>query len=325
MSNASKDRSESGGNLLVTGGSGLLGSAVQRVCPDARFVSSHDCDLTDSRQTFALFERARPARVIHLAGLVGGVKFNAAHNADMLGVNLRINANVLTAAQHFGVERLVAVLSSCAFRIPPDRPATEDELHEGLPYEGNLGYGVSKRILDLHCKLLWQQHGCRFSTITPVTMYGPQDNFNLDDGHAVASLIHRCVLAKRRGAPLVVWGTGLAVRQFVFASDVARVLLRELDLFDGPETTIVAPDAGLTVADLVTQIARVLEFAGPVDFSGDLEGQRVKVLASHRFDTRHPGFEFTPLAQGLAQTVRWFVESLESPESGRRWASASAV
>jgi GDP-L-fucose synthase len=292
----------------VTGGAGLVGNAVRSLRPDAIFVTRRDADLTDMGAVRQLFDRVRPNAVLHLAALVGGVRFNRDHNADMLTTNVQIDANVLTAARDAGVDRLVAVLSSCAFDIPADRPATEADLHVGLPYEGNLGYGLAKRLLDMQCRLITEQDRRRFSTIAPVTMYGPHDNFDLDDAHVVAALIHRCHRAKIDRVPLVVWGTGRGVRQFVFARDVARILVAELDRFDGAGTTIVAPDAGLTIEDLARRIARVMAFDGPIQFSGELEGQVLKIVDGSKLAERLGDFTFTPLDEGLAITARWFVE-----------------
>jgi GDP-L-fucose synthase len=294
-------------DLLVTGGGGLLGSALRELCPSATSVTSQDCDLTDLTQVRALFDRFKPRRVLHLAACVGGVQSNAAKNADLFTVNTQMNVNVLSVANQYEVQRLVSVLSSCAFALYPDRPSAEDDLHVGMPFEGNLGYGCSKRMLDVHTRLLWKQHGCRFSTIAPVTMYGPRDNFDLEDGHVIGALIHKMVMAKETGATVEVWGGGQAVRQFVYAKDVARVLLAELDSFEGPETLIVAPDQGVTIRALVGQIAQAIQFIGSIIFDRSKpEGVLVKRVKSIRFESRYPGFSFTPMEVGLAETVAWF-------------------
>jgi len=293
---------------LVTGSGGLLGHAVREICPEAFFVTSRDCDLMDPHKTLRLFRKAKPDRVIHLAAQVGGVKKNAAQNADLLTSNVMINTNVLNAARECGVSRLLSVISSCAYRVYADRPSCEEDLHEGLPFAGNLGYGFSKRLLDIQTRLLYEQYQCRFSTITPVTIYGPNDNWDLEDGHVVASLIHKCHLAKARNKPLEVWGSGRAVRQFVFSHDAARVLARLLDMPSGPQTVIVAPDSGVAIRELAEAVAKAMDFAGPIVFDGSKpEGQLIRVLRSKRFSELFPDFKFTPLDEGLRKTARWFL------------------
>jgi GDP-L-fucose synthase len=303
-------------DLLVTGGPGLLGSAVRELRPDVVFLGSRDCDLVDLAQVRALFDRVMPRRVLHLAARVGGVKSNAAKNADLFTLNAQINTNLLRVAQESGVQRLISVLSSCAFAVHQDRSSTEEDLHVGMPFEGNLGYGYAKRMLDVHTHLLWKQYKCRFSTVTPVTMYGPKDNFNLENGHVIGALIHKMVQAKETRGRVEVWGSGNAVRQFVYVKDVARVLLDELETFDGPDTVIVAPDQGVTIRELANQIARALGFSGQLVFDrGKPEGVTIKRLKSIRFMLRHPGFVFTPLEKGLAETVNWFRANISSAVS----------
>jgi GDP-L-fucose synthase len=292
----------------------MVGSAVRRHLPGATFASRRDADLTDLQATRALFARVRPRRVVHLAALTGGVRFNRDHNADLLTTNLQIDANVLTAAREIGVERLVGLLSSCAFEIPADRPASEADLHRGAPFAGNLGYAMAKRALDLSCRLHAEQYGCRFSTLAPVTIYGPHDHFGSPDAHVVAALISRAEDARQTGTPLDVWGTGEAVRQFVYVDDVARLLVAALGAFEDAGTVIVTPDEGLTIGDLARRIAARIGFDGPVLFTGDMEGQRFKRLRSARFDRQFPSFDFTALDDGLAATVAWFRQSRTTPE-----------
>lgn len=294
--------------VLVTGGGGLLGYAVKALCPDAIFVTRRDCDLTHFENTRALFRETRPDCVLHLAAKGGGVKMNANHNADVFAANIQINTNVLSAASEAGVRRLISILSSCAFRVREDVPSTEDDLHEGAIFPGNLGHGYAKRMLDIQTRLISGQYGLEFSTLTPVTMYGPNDNWDLETGHVVASLIHKCWLAKSQNGDLEVWGSGNAVRQFVFSFDVARILLQEMKTFHGPETLIVEPGQAITIRKLAQEVAKALDFRGSLVFdSSKPEGQKFKVIRSRNFEKRYPDFKFTPIRQSIRETVDWFI------------------
>lgn len=299
------------GKILVTGGGGLLGHALKELCPEAVYVTRRDADLTDIRQTRSLFETVKPEQVLHLAAQVGGVKKNAVANADLFSVNAQINTNVLSTAKECRVSRLVSVLSSCAFNIYTDRASTEDDLHGGMPFHGNLGYGYAKRMIDIQTRLLWEQSACRFSSVTPVTMYGPHDNWDPESDHVLGALIHKCRAAKERGGPLEVWGSGNAVRQFVYSRDVAQLLLRALKFFNGPETVILAADRGITIRELAAAVARSMDFRGEIIFDRSKpEGQLLRVMESRHFSENFSDFKFTPFEQGLRETVAWFNDNV---------------
>jgi len=304
------------GPLLVTGGSGLLGSAVRELHPRAVFVTSADGDLRRPDVAKALLEKVRPSSLLHLAGLVGGVKTNAAQNSRFFEDNALINVSVLSAARELRIPRVVSILSSCAFPMFADRATSEDDLQTGLLYDGNAGYGHAKRMLDLHTRLAAKDEGLAWTTLTPVTMYGPHDSFDSEHSHVVGSLIQRCWNAKTMGTPYVVWGSGRAVRQFVFARDVARVALDAIERDLEPTTTIIAPDPGITIRSLAENIAVVMDYTGPILFDqSQPEGVLIKRIQSTCFTSRFPAFQFTVLRTGLAETIRSFAQQVSSAEA----------
>lgn len=297
------------GPLLVTGGTGLLGSAIRKLRPDAIFLSRTDGDLRDRSVAQRLLKDIRPGQILHLAGVVGGVKANAANNSRFFEENALINTAVLSAAHSLGIHKLVSLLSSCAFPLYPDRATTEDDLQAALPYDGNAGYGYAKRMLDLHTRLVAKEEGWKWTTLTPVTLYGPQDSFDPERGHVVGSLINRCWAAKTSGTPFVVWGSGRAVRQFVFVDDVAKIAVEAVQRNLDATTTIIAPDAGITIQTLAETIAAAMDYTGPLVFDRTQpEGVLVKRLRSLSFSERFPDSRFTSLKSGLDVTVRWFLD-----------------
>lgn len=298
--------------ILVTGGDGMLGHALRKVCPEATFVSRQEADLRDLSQVERIFEKYKPEAVLHCAAIVGGVQANAERNADFFTDNIQINTNVLSVAARHRVMRLLSLLSSCAFQTYAERASTEDDLHQGVPFEGDRGYAYSKRMLDIQTQLIWKQDGLRFSTVTPVTMYGPHDDWDLENSHVLSALIYKCFLAKRDSKPLTVWGSGKAVRQFVFVEDVARFLTRVLEKIEGPDTLILAPDQGISIRELAEGIAREMHFEGPIEYDRSKpEGQLHKVLESKKFSKKFPEFNFTPFHKGLKETIAWFEGELK--------------
>ncbi|XP_078009939.1 GDP-L-fucose synthase isoform X3 [Phascolarctos cinereus] len=239
-----------GTRILVTGGSGLVGKAIQRVVADGAsqpgeqwiFVSSKDADLMDTAQTRALFEKHRPTHVIHLAAMVGGLFRNIKYNLDFwvrkasaLGArkwgrpkkrkNIQINDNVLHSAYEVGTRKVVSCLSTCIFPDKTTYPIDETMIHNGPPHSSNFGYSYAKRMIDVQNRAYFQQYGCTFTAVIPTNVFGPHDNFNIEDGHVLPGLIHKVYLAKRSGSALTVWGTGKPRRQFIYSLDLARLFL----------------------------------------------------------------------------------------------------
>ena len=176
-----------------------------------------------------------------------------------------------------------------------------------MPFHGHAGYGYAKRMLDLQIHLLKKQYGCNFTSITPVTIFGPNDNWNFNEGHVVGALVSKCFLAKKNGTPFEVWGSGRAVRQFVFSEDIARVLLEVLETYNEPETVIVSASAGVTIKELAETIAKVMDFRGEIRFdSSKPEGQLIRVLNNDKFQKLFPKFKFSPLEESLKRTVDWY-------------------
>ncbi len=299
-------------DLLVTGGTGLLGYALHEIQPDAVYLSRKDGDLTDLSEARRLFKKYQPRQVIHLAAKVGGVKMNAEQNADMYAENIQINTNVLRAAQENKAQKLVGLLSSCVFQNECVKPYTSDEVHVGQPFFGHIGYASSKRMMDLQIHLLNKQYGLKYTTITPATLIGPNDNFNLADSHVASALIQKTHTAKQTGSALEVWGSGKAVRQMMFSYDAARILLEVLKKYDEPDTLIAVPDNGVTIKDLAHAVAKGLDFRGPINFdTSKPEGQVIRVMDGGKFKKLFPDFKFTSLDETIRKTYEWFVKHSE--------------
>ena len=172
--------------VLVTGGSGLVGNAIQIVSKDFDnysyiFISSKDYDLTKIDNTIQMFEKYKPNYVIHLAACVGGLYKNMNNKVKMLEDNLMINYNVIKCAHDYNVEKLISCLSTCIFPDKVSYPIVESMLHDGSPHFSNDSYAYSKRMLEIHTKAYRENYGDKFMCIIPTNIYGPHDNFDLED------------------------------------------------------------------------------------------------------------------------------------------------
>ncbi|KAJ0393245.1 hypothetical protein P43SY_007227 [Pythium insidiosum] len=302
--------------ILVTGGTGLVGRALQdhvercrRVNDEWHFVGSRDADLRDFGQTAALFARLRPTHVLHLAARVGGLYSNMAHKVDFLRDNLAINDAVLRASQQIGVRKLVSCLSTCIFPDKTSYPIDETMLHNGPPHPSNEGYAMAKRLIDTMNRCYAEQYGCQFTSVIPTNIYGPYDNFNLASSHVIPGLLHKCYLAKKHGSDFVVWGSGAPLRQFIFSRDLAKLLVWVLDEYESIEPIILSVDEQdeISIQDVATTIADVMQFDGRIVFDDSkADGQLKKTASNAKLRRLLPAFHFTPIRDGLAEAAKWF-------------------
>jgi GDP-L-fucose synthase len=295
--------------ILVTGGSGLVGRALTALDGvEWISISSKDVDLRKYDQLKDLFHKHLPFDgVIHLAANVGGVFKNMAQPVEMYEDNMLMNTNVLRVAHEYGVQRVMCYLSTCIFPDPaPGYPMTADMLHTGPPHPSNQAYAYAKRMVDIHCRAYRQQYNRDYFCVVPTNIYGPYDNFHLENAHVIPALIHKCHLAQRDKKPLVVAGDGTPQRQFIFSEDIARLTLwafREYKANDHP-LILCPPDAEVPLSHVVNLVTKAFEFTGPVVYDTTrTNGQLKKTVESM---STPPGFTFTPLEDGIRKTVEWF-------------------
>lgn len=173
--------------VLVTGGTGLVGKAIEAVVNEENvsnetwyFASSKDADLRDRASTKALFDRIKPTHVIHLAAMVGGLFRNLKYKVEFYRENILINDNVMECSHEIGVVKLVSCLSTCIFPDKTSYPIDETMIHNGPPHHSNAGYAYAKRMIDVMNKAYNEQHyggAARFTSIIPTNIYGPHDNY----------------------------------------------------------------------------------------------------------------------------------------------------
>ncbi|KAI8610492.1 hypothetical protein BC830DRAFT_1145541 [Chytriomyces sp. MP71] len=314
--------------ILVTGSSGLVGKAIQKVvntCPDARyarkedeewiFVTSKDADLRDLAQTQALFDRVKPTHVIHLAAFVGGLFRNMKYKADFYMDNSRMNENVLSVSLAHGVQKVVSCLSTCIFPDKTSYPIDEGMIHAGPPHASNEGYAYAKRMIDVMNRMYADQHGVRYTSVVPTNIFGAWDNYGLEESHVIPGLMHKCYLAKKNGTPFIVGGTGAPLRQFIFSEDLARLFIWVLREYDevSPIILSVPEKDEVSIRYVAESIAEVMGFNGRLVWDATRsDGQFKKTACNDKLMRLLPGFEFTSFKDALAQSVDWFVENYET-------------
>lgn len=290
---------------LVTGGTGMVGSAIEA---DLK-IGRKDCDLTDWHAVNAFFEQHQPEEVIHCAAKVGGIWGNMHYKGDFFRDNILINTHVIEAARLHGVKRLVAFLSTCVFPDDVTYPLSEEQIHLGPPHTSNDAYAYAKRMTDVQIRAYRQQYGLQYVSVIPTNIYGPNDLFDLENGHVVPALIHRCYLARERGENLEVWGSGTPLREFIFAEDVARLSEWALEHYHEDEPIIFSTSTETSIKELVEMVVELLRFKGKLIWRTDKpDGQFRKPSDNSKLQQYLPDFQYTPLYEGLKKTIAWFEE-----------------
>ncbi|XP_072535400.1 GDP-L-fucose synthase-like [Salminus brasiliensis] len=310
--------------VMVTGGSGLVGKAIEHVLKEegtAReneewiFLSSKDANLTDVGETTALFRKHRPTHVIHLAAMVGGLFKNMRQNLDFWRNNMYINDNILQAAHDFDVEKVVSCLSTCIFPDKTTYPINETMIHNGPPHESNFGYAYAKRMIDVHNRAYFTQYGRRYTAVIPTNVFGPHDNFNIEDGHVLPGLIHKTYIAKKEGTNLHVWGSGRPLRQFIYSLDLARLILWALREYNEVDPIIlsVGEEDEVSIKEAADSVVEALEFKGKVVYdTSKADGQFKKTASNAKLRKYLPDFTFTPFRKAIKETCDWFVVNYDT-------------
>ncbi|XP_065071586.1 GDP-L-fucose synthase-like [Rhopilema esculentum] len=305
--------------VMVTGGSGLVGYALQQIVKKENrtdetwvFLSSNDGDLTKQDDVRKIFERHQPTHVIHLAAMVGGLFKNMARNLDFFRVNSLMNDNVLNLCFETKVQKCISCLSTCIFPDETTFPISESMVHDGPPHKSNFGYSYAKRMLDIQNRAYFEQYGCRFTSIIPCNIFGPNDNYNLEDSHVIPGLIHKTYLAKESGSPLVVCGTGKPRRQFIYSLDLARLIMLVLREYEEIEPIILSMDETneISIHEVATMITDAMGFSNGLQFNTSRpDGQYRKTASNSKLRKYWPHFEFTPIDQAIKESCDWFVSN----------------
>ena len=300
--------------LLVTGGSGLVGNALKKINPNAIYVSSKDYDLTKEDQVKKMYEKYKPDQVIHLAAKVGGIFKNMNYPADLLYQNLLMNTFVVHYAYKNNVKKFIGILSNCSYPdVSKAYPAKEEYFFDGPPQKTNFAYAYSKRTLGVQIQSYRKQYGCNFLDVIPCNLYGPHDNFDEKGSHFVAALIKKIHEAKEgKKDAIQLFGTGKPLRQYMYSEDLAKILKKLLEEYDGGGPINIAPQGQNPSIAEIAQIALDAMDADNIKINFDKnspDGQFRKDIDTKKLQKIIGSFSFTPLKKGIKKTYEWYLKS----------------
>lgn len=294
--------------VVVTGGAGFLGTSTCAMLDElgAGVVAPRSAqrDLTDPDSCSAALAGADV--VFHLAANVGGIGYSRRSPAPLAHDNLAMGLNVFEACRELGVSKLIAAGSVCAYPKHAPVPFREEELWGGYPEETNAPYGLAKRMLVVLSDAYRRQYGLDSCVPLIANLYGPGDDFDLEDSHVIGAMIHKYVVAARREEPeVVLWGSGNPSREFLYVDDAARALILAAEHADSSEPFNVGTGVETRIRDLAAMVAELAGYRGETVW----DTSRPDGQPSRRLDVSRArdliGFEAaTPLREGLERTVR---------------------
>jgi len=298
--------------ILVAGGSGLVGSAIvrelKRLNQDVVSITSKDVDLLDRVKTFEYIKNLKPTAIIDSAAKVGGIGGNNSYPVEFLSQNLQIQSNLMDAAHAAKVPKFVFLGSSCIYPRDCAQPIKEEYLLTGELEQTNSAYAVAKIAGIELIKSYRKEYGYKWISVMPTNMYGPNDNFDLENGHVLPVLIRKFIEAKRSGSGRVIlWGSGAPLREFMHVEDFAKAVFVCMDKYDDSKQVNVGTGHEVSIKELAGKISKAVGFSGEIIWdSSKPDGTMRKVLDSSKI-TKLGWKPLISLEQGIASTVEWYL------------------
>lgn len=302
--------------FLVTGAHGLLGQALVKCLQDEGFTkiltpSRLEMNLFDERSTNNYIFTNKPQIVIHLAATVFGLGGNRRFQLRAIVENSMINNNLFNAFQKFPPEHVFFAGTAASYPYPYIRmPLVESDFFNGLPHQGEFGYGMAKRHAYAYLHLLSENMFVNYTYGIFTNLYGPNDRFDIQNGHVIPSLIAKAYFAKQNNLPLDIWGDGNAKRDFLYIFDAARAIITCLKNLSGKNSIInIASGTATSISEIVNILVELAKLK-EVNFEVNKPvGIPIRMINNEKL--LNLGFkQFTSIYAGLAATYNWYINNL---------------
>ena len=303
--------------VVLSGGNGFLGSfVVEKLraagCASINTPHSREYDLREKSEALRLYQETKPDIFIHLAAVVGGIGANRANPGRFFYENAVMGINAIEAGRIAGVEKFVCAGTICSYPKFTPVPFREEDFWNGYPEETNAPYGLAKKMLLVQLHGYRQQYGFNGIYLTPVNLYGPRDNFDLETSHVIPALIRKCCEAKEaRALEISAWGTGRATREFLYVEDAAEAIVAAAEKYEKPEPVNLGSGEEISIKELVEVTRTLVGFEGAVRWDATKpDGQPRRCLDTSRALAEFGWRARTKLREGLQKTIAWFEQEI---------------
>lgn len=308
---------EPNSKIYIAGHAGLVGSALQRLLQNKGYKNiicktSKELDLTDNTAVDSFFKTAQPEYVFLAAAKVGGILANNTYPAEFIFSNLSIQNNIIHAAYKYGTKKLLFLGSSCIYPKMAPQPIEEDYFLTGFLEPTNESYAIAKIAGIKMCQAYHKQYGCRFVSVMPTNLYGPGDNYHLQNAHVLPSLIRKLHEAKAQNkTEMVVWGTGNPRREFLHVDDCAAACYFLMQNYESPEIVNIGTGTDHSIKEMAEMIKELIGYKGELVFDKNKpDGTPRKLLNVDKINNLGWRSQIS-LREGVKRTIEDFVGNYE--------------
>lgn len=301
--------------IYIAGHTGLVGSAIVRKLKKLGYnnlclKTRKELDLLDPKRVKVFFNKEKPEYVFLAAAKVGGIMANKNYPADFIYQNLQIQNNIINSSYTTNVKKLLFLGSSCIYPKLAKQPIKEEYLLTGPLEQTNNAYAIAKIAGIIECQSYNKQHGTNFISIMPTNLYGPNDNFDLENSHVLPALIRKFHEAKINNKPEVtIWGSGKAKREFLHVDDLASASIFLMKKYDDNEIINVGTGEDISIKELVKTIKEIVDFKGKILWDKSKpDGTPRKLLDVKKLSSLGWSYKIS-LRDGIKSTYNWYKEN----------------